>query len=158
MSRNIRIDGPAIGRASLCEPILRALPLWFGIESSIVQYVKDIEVMPTFLAVADDVVLGFLTVNRHNDYAAEIHVIAVLSELHDSGVGSKLLREAETWLLSLGVEYLQVKTLGPSKPNKEYARTREFYFAKGFRPLEELKELWGGSNPCLILVKRLGQA
>ena len=155
MASNIRIDGPATGRAAVCEPILRALPLWFGIESSIVEYVRDIEVMPTFLALVDDVVVGFLTVNRHNEYAAEIHVIAVRPECHDSGVGSKLLREAEDWLKALGVEYLQVKTLGPSKPNQEYAKTREFYFAKGFRPLEELKELWGASNPCLIMVKRL---
>ena len=50
---------------------------------------------------------------------------------------------------------LQVKTLGPSHPSEHYAATRQFYVARGFRPLEELTEIWGEDNPCLIMVKRL---
>ena len=49
---------------------------------------------------------------------------------------------------------MQVKTLGPSKPDRRYAGTRRFYEALGFRPLEETA-LWGPENPCLIMVKRL---
>jgi hypothetical protein len=52
------------------------------------------------------------------------------------------------------LEYLQVKTLGPSRPDPGYEATRRFYEASGFRPLEELHGLWPG-NPCLLLVKRL---
>jgi hypothetical protein len=52
------------------------------------------------------------------------------------------------------VEYLQVKTLGPSWPDPGYERTRRFYEARGFVPLEEIHGLWE-HNPCLILVKRL---
>jgi len=50
---------------------------------------------------------------------------------------------------------MQVKTLGPSRPNEEYARTRAFYEVMGFRPLEEFPQFWDEKNPCLILVKRL---
>ena len=54
-----------------------------------------------------------------------------------------------------GVRLLQVKTLGPSDPDEGYRRTRRFYQAVGFEPLEELVGLWPG-NPCLIMVKVLG--
>jgi hypothetical protein len=66
-----------------------------------------------------------------------------------------LRQEAEVYLKSQGVEYLQVKTLSPSNPDPAYAQTRTFYLAMGFRPLEEFEQIWDGHNPCLILVKRL---
>lgn len=47
---------------------------------------------------------------------------------------------------------LQVKTLGARHPDEGYARTRAFYRAVGFLPLEETDDLWPG-NPCLIMVK-----
>jgi hypothetical protein len=65
------------------------------------------------------------------------------------------VKKAEAWLRQRGVEYLQVKTLGPSHPDEGYARTRAFYFALGFRPLEEFEQLWDADNPCLLMVKSL---
>ena len=47
-----------------------------------------------------------------------------------------------------------MKTLGPSHLDPGYERTRCFYEAQGFVPLEELHDLWD-ENPCLLLVKRL---
>ena len=32
------ITNPGLGQAALCEPILRSLPDWFGIESALVNY------------------------------------------------------------------------------------------------------------------------
>ena len=52
-----------------------------------------------------------------------------------------------------GIEYLQVKTLSDTHPDAAYARTRAFYMAVGFRPLEEFKTLWNEENPCLLMVK-----
>jgi hypothetical protein len=52
-------------------------------------------------------------------------------------------------------DYLQVKTLGPSRPCERYKRTRRFYEARGFVPLEELHAVWDENNPCLILVKHV---
>src|SRR5438132_1585262 len=99
LTREVWIDGPHLEQSALCEPILRALPDWFGIESSIVQYVRDIEVMPTFLArtVLDGEVIGFCTIHRHFEQAAEVHVIGVRSKWHGRGVGSSLLGKAEQW-------------------------------------------------------------
>jgi hypothetical protein len=49
----------------------------------------------------------------------------------------------------------KVKTLGPTHSDPGYARTRAFYLAVGFRPLEEFGLIWDEGNPCLIMVKRL---
>jgi ribosomal protein S18 acetylase RimI-like enzyme len=98
--------------------------------------------------------VGFLTLKQHNARAAEIYVMGVVPEQHRHGVGSALLAAVEAALRKRGVEYLQVKTLGPSRESENYAQTRHFYEARGFVPLEEFPDLWPG-NPALLLVKRL---
>ena len=37
------VQGPFVEKAEVCEPILRALPEWFGIEEATRQYIADIE-------------------------------------------------------------------------------------------------------------------
>ena len=133
---------------------MRALPEWFGIEEAILEYRKSIERMETFVAERAGTLAGFLTLNQHNQYSAEIHVMAVRPEYHRMGIGTSLIRHAERLLHARSTEYLQVKTLGPSRQSEAYARTREFYQIVGFRPLEE-NNLWGDANPCLIMVKHL---
>ena len=80
--------------------------------------------------------------------------MAVRPDRHRQGVGRALVEALQADLAADGVEFLQVKTLGPARPNAEYAATRSFYEAMGFRPLEEIHDLWPG-NPCLIMVKAL---
>jgi ribosomal protein S18 acetylase RimI-like enzyme len=151
----LSVKGPALNQASVCEPILRALPDWFGIEEANAQYIQDIEALPTFIAYANNDPVGFLTLKQHNVYAAEVYVMGVKPTTHRQGIGRVLLTHAEAHLRQQNVEYLQVKTLGPSHPDNPYARTRAFYRAMGFRPLEELKTLWDEANPCLLMVKKL---
>ena len=79
--------------------------------------------------------------------------MAVLPEFHRRGIGRALLLHAETMLALDGVEFLQVKTLAASRPDEGYERTRAFYFAYGFRPLEEFQELWDAENPALQMIK-----
>ena len=81
--------------------------------------------------------------------------MAVLPEAHHQGVGRSLMGHANKWLKRQNIQYLQVKTLGPSDPDKSYAKTRLFYEAVGFIPLEEFKQIWDEDNPCLITVKKL---
>lgn len=152
----IVVQGPFFGQAALCEPILHSLPEWFGIEEATRQYICDIEELPTFLALADDDVIGFLTVRQHNECAAEIHVMGVHPEMHGNGVGRTLVTRVEEYLQHQGIEYLQVKTLSSTHPDENYASTRAFYFAMGFKPLEEFPTLWGDQSPCLQMIKRLG--
>lgn len=150
----ITIRRLARGEGAVCERIMRALPEWFGIEASLVAYVRDIEAMESWLALVDREAAGFLTLHAHGPRSAEIQVMAVLPNLHGRGIGRALVAHAEAALRARGGVYLQVKTLGPSRPNEHYARTRAFYEGRGFVPLEE-NRLWGETNPCLIMVKHL---
>ncbi len=81
--------------------------------------------------------------------------MAVLPEYHRQGIGRALLRHAEAALATDGVEFLQVKTLAPSKPDEGYDKTRAFYLAYGFRPLEEFRDLWDAENPALQMIKAI---
>ncbi len=137
-----------------CERILRSLPDWFGIEKAIVDYVRDIGALETWVAEDSGNVVGFATVKRHNAFSAEIQVMAVVAACHGQGLGRRLVERAECALRERAVEYLQVKTLAPSHPDTFYARTRGFYERLGFRPLEE-NLLWGEANPCLVMIKHL---
>lgn len=152
----ISVSGPFLGQASVCAPILRSLPEWFGIEEATVQYIEDTNKLPTWLARAGGEAVGFLAIRQHSEVAAEIHVMGVQPGMHRQGVGRALVRAAEADLRGKGVEYLQVKTLSPAHPDKNYAKTRRFYLAMGFKPLEEFADLWGEANPCLQMVKWMG--
>jgi ribosomal protein S18 acetylase RimI-like enzyme len=149
------VQGPFLNKSAVCAPILAALPEWFGIEEANRQYIEDIKQLPTLLASFNGETVGFLTLRDHNRYSAEIHVMAVKPEIHRRGVGRALLNKAERHLRQRGFEYLQVKTLSAAHPDRNYARTREFYQAMGFCPLEEFPELWGPANPCLQMIKGL---
>ncbi len=137
-------------RSRRCEHVLRDLPEWFGIEEATAAYISDVAELPTF-SIEDD---GFLALKLHTPLSAEVYVMGVRRARHGQGLGSALLRAAEAYLRARGVEYLQVKTLGPSDPDAGYASTRSFYLARGFVALEEIHGLWE-HNPCLIMVKRL---
>jgi ribosomal protein S18 acetylase RimI-like enzyme len=152
---DFKIEGPLLNQSSVCVPILRMLPDWFGIEAAILDYEREIEHLPTFLAKAGGQMLGFLSLKQHNPFSAEIHVMAVRPDVQRGGIGRALVEAAEVHARGLGAEYMQVKTLGPSRPDKGYARSRAFYEAMGFRPLEEFKKIWDENNPCLVMVKRL---
>lgn len=151
----ITIDGPRYEMGSTCEPILRALPEWFGIESAIVEYVRDMDPMPTFVALDEGTVAGFIALHRHFEHSAEMHVLGLHPAYHRQGIGRRLVAACEEWLAQQGVEFVQVKTVGPSRDCPAYAQTRSFYLAMGYRMLEEFPTLWDPSNPCLVLVKHI---
>jgi len=151
----VTIVGPSLGAAPLCEPILRALPRWFGIPEATAQYIRDIDTMPTLTALKNEICLGFLALRRFGKFAADIHVMGVMPDCHHQGFGRHLVTAAEAFLAREGVEYLQVKTLSPSRSDANYDLTRRFYLALGFRPLDEFPTLWGEANPCLQLIKKI---
>lgn len=151
----ITIEGPYFEKATICVPILRSLPAWFGIEEAITRYSTDIDHLPTMLAYEKVHVVGFVSLKQHTPYSAEVYVMGVLPASHRKGIGRALIKQSEEWLKKRDIEYLQVKTLGPSHPDHSYAKTRAFYEAMGFKPLEEFTQIWDEHNPCLIMVKKL---
>ena len=68
----IEIIEPQFDQASLCEPILRLLPKWFGIELAIVHYVQEIDHLPTLLAWNQQNVIESLALKQHSQFSAEI--------------------------------------------------------------------------------------
>jgi len=145
------------GSGTVCSRVLAALPTWFGIPESVADYVASADAQPTVIASADGDDVGLLTLVTHTPYAAEVYVMGVLPEYHRQGIGRAMLERAEEWLCARDIEYLQVKTLSPRHPDPGYAKTRSFYLACGFRPLEEFPDLWSPDQPALQMVKALGR-
>jgi catechol 2,3-dioxygenase-like lactoylglutathione lyase family enzyme/GNAT superfamily N-acetyltransferase len=151
--RSVTVREIATGKGAVCERILRSLPDWFGIESSIVDYVRAVEGMPMWVGEVAGETVGFVALELKNDSVAEVHVMGVQLEHHGHGVGTALLDAAYAYLAERGFEFLVVKTLGPSHKDEGYARTRRFYLARGFRPIEEFQGVWAPGNPCLVMVQ-----
>lgn len=149
------ISGPESACVGDCERVLRSLPEYFGIEEALVQYVDDIRTRPTFHAWSDSKLVGFLSVTRHAPRSAEIHVMAIVPEALRRGIGTALVEAAERYLIEDGVVLFEVKTLGERHPDEHYKRTRAFYRAQGFIPLEEVPDFWGKGLPTLFMVKPL---
>lgn len=142
-------------KSRVTDYILRSLPDWFGIEEAIVEYVNGVKDSDFYAAYDLDKPLGFISIKANNQYTSEIYVMGILGEKHHQGIGRKLLEMAEVKLVKNGVKFLMVKTLGESHPDENYSNTRGFYNRVGFYPLQEIREIWGEENPCLIMVKNL---
>ncbi len=152
---NFTIKGPSLKKADLCEPVLNSLSDWFGIDEANQDYLDAIDKLPTFLAFHGHNLVGFLTLKQHYPKTAEIYITGVLPQYHRRGLGRAMISDAEVYLRDMSVEYLQVKTFSESHPDPGYAKTRAFYQAMGFAPLEEFNTLWDETNPALLLVKAL---
>lgn len=142
-------------RKEITQRILEALPRWFGIREAVLDYVAGVVEGPFFAASVEGTVVGFLSLKKHNPYTGEIYVMGVLEAYQGQGWGRALLQAAQSLLQQEDFKYLMVKTLGPSREDEAYTRTRRFYYQQGFYPLEELTELWDEYNPCLLLLKSL---
>lgn len=150
------IAGPAPLAAESAEAILRSLPEWFGQEQALLGYARDAARLPTYAASIDGEPVAFVTLRPHFAATAEINCIAVSRPHHGRGIGTALVETAARWWQAQGGTLLQVKTIGPSHPDPNYARTREFYRRTGFLPVEEFATLWSARHPCLLLIKALG--
>jgi ribosomal protein S18 acetylase RimI-like enzyme len=150
---NTHIEGPKDNVQAACEAILRSVPEWFGIEESLVQYVRDTATLPTFVLHEADRIIGFLTLREHFPQAWEIHCVAVHADARGKGHGKQLLKHVEHWLAERGARFLQVKTIAATSANPHYALTRGFYERQGFTSIEVFPELWAPSNPCLQMLR-----
>ena len=142
-------------KSKITNYILRELPEWFGIEESIVEYVEEVKQYDFYGAYNQEEVMGFISIKYNNKYTAEVYLIGILKEYQNNHIGRRLIEVAEEVLIKNKIKLFMVKTLGESHPDENYKITREFYKKLGFYPLEEIKEIWGESNPCLIMVKTL---
>jgi ribosomal protein S18 acetylase RimI-like enzyme len=142
-------------KSRICKEIIESLPNWFGIEFSNQEYIEKSAYTDFYVAYLSEKEIGFFSIISHFPQTSEIYICGILPDFHRQGIGRKLLQVIEEDLRKKKKKFLTVKTLSASHPDKGYAKTREFYKACGFVPVEEFKELWGKENPCLFLVKIL---
>jgi ribosomal protein S18 acetylase RimI-like enzyme len=101
----------------------------------------------------DHAVVGFLTLQRQFDQAAEITWMAVHARHRHHGVGRALIERLCQDLAAEGRRLLLVLTVSPSDPGEEeeppdgYQATRAFYQAMGFILARDLPNLWSNTSP-----------
>jgi ribosomal protein S18 acetylase RimI-like enzyme len=157
MAAAATIRSLTLADAEACDEIIRALPDWFGLEVGIVDCAAAVRSQDGFVAErADGSVGGFLTWVRHFPETAEITWLAVAPEAHRQGLGRALVTALSERLTLEGARLLLVKTLSERGDSEHYDRTRAFYLATGFLPLQEMPDLWDEENPALLLVRPLG--
>ena len=142
-------------KKNISSQILSSLPDWFGIPSATANYIEQSAEMPFIAAFDNDAPIAFLAIKETSPCSAEIYVMGVLPQYHRKGIGKALIDFCVAYCKDKGYTLLHVKTLAPSHPDKNYEKTRRFYTAMGFLPLETMEELWGEDNPCLLMVKPL---
>lgn len=135
--------------------ILKNLYEWFGKEESLLNYVDNLEGKKFYLLNLEKENIGFFSIKRNNKYTAELYVNGILEEYHNRGYGKMVMKKIVEDLKEEGYKLLMVKTIGESLVDEAYSKTRKFYRSVGFLPLEEIKEIWGEDNPCLIMVKNI---
>jgi ribosomal protein S18 acetylase RimI-like enzyme len=139
----------------ICGDILKGLPNWFGIPEAIDEYIEESSKMPFFACYDKNTIVGFVAIKKHNIYSTEVYVMGISKTYHRQGVGRNLIEECIKWCKENDIEFLQVKTLDESHPDINYAKTRKFYEAMGFKALECFPTLWGEHNPCLLMIMKI---
>ncbi len=149
------IVGPLLNSGAECEKILRQLPEWFGDEKTMVDYGIEINSLPTFMINMHNHPCGFISLKIHFKESAELYVLGILPEYHHKGLGRAAIEAVTEYCRGQNIEYLQIKTVGPSNSWSAYENTRRFYISLGFKPLEEYPGLWGQDCPCLQMIKKI---
>jgi ribosomal protein S18 acetylase RimI-like enzyme len=144
--------------AEQCATLLAGVPEWFGRPESNASYLRNLAVLPSWVALDQEQVVGVITLEEQVPGSCEVHFLAVGREHHRQGIGRALLRHLESDAKRRDARWLLVKTLGPSSPDPYYARTRLFYQAMGFAPLFETEAFWGPGTPALVLLKVLQES
>lgn len=138
-------------KAEIARNILTALPDWFGIPESTAEYIRTCRELPVWAAFHGEQPVGFISEKQTSPRAAEIYVMGVLPQYHGKGFGSMLFEVLREDARRKGYGLLQVKTVAAGR-YAQYDKTRRFYEAMGFQPLEVFPTLWDPQNPCLVMV------
>ncbi|MES0871494.1 GNAT family N-acetyltransferase [Pseudovibrio sp. SCP19] len=139
----------------LCDEILSELPDWFGPFEVYKDYLEDVKTRPVFVAEVGNEKVGLMALTQTSAACVDIHLLAIRSGHHSAGIGRAFVELAMRYAKEHGASFLTVKTLGPSRENAAYAKTRKFYASVGFEPLEEFIDFWGKDVPMLLQCQRV---
>ena len=114
----MQISRAAGNAEAACERVLRSLPLWFGQEQSVLDYVRDTSRLPTLVSTDAGEINGFVTLVQHAPQSFEISCLAVSASRRGGGIGRALVQGACAWVREQGGEFVQVKTLAAAHPSR----------------------------------------
>lgn len=149
----IKIDTPN-DKAEAVSDVLRALPVWFGIEESTQEYIKNARELPVWVSKEENEVQGVLAGKLTSEVTMELYVMGVRS-IHQKGIGTSLFQAFYAYAKRKNIQFLQVKTIREGLYAK-YDQTNAFYQALGFQKFECLPTLWGQAHPCQLYVMYIG--
>lgn len=141
--------------AKLCQSLLSDLSEWFGNDTANRAYSEAARTLPGFVAIQGHTQLGLILLTRPKPDAFEIHLLAVRRAIHRQGIGTALIKQAESHAAHHDARFLTVKTLALSCNHGPYLKTHRFYRALGFRNVMEYQEP-GWSDPALLMEKAIG--
>lgn len=134
--------------------ILEALPDWFGIPESREKYIRDSVNQQFFVAMKEELPIGFLCLKETGKDTVEMAVMGVLKEFHRHGIGRELFMTAREKAIKDGFSFMQVKTVQMGQYD-DYDNTNKFYISLGFKEFEVFPTLWDERNPCQVYVMAL---
>lgn len=138
-------------KSNIASTILNALPQWFGIESSTLEYIEGVKAHIMIVAKDGDAYVGFLSLDTNQRETDEIYVMGMHPDYHNQGYGKTLMHHACIQAKLRNKKMLLVKTLSAKFSDANYENTRHFYHSYGFIPLHEDGAIWGETCPCLIM-------
>ncbi|MDB6081482.1 MAG: Acyl-CoA N-acyltransferase [Chlamydiia bacterium] len=138
-----------------CRVISSTLPEWFGIPEANEKYAAGVKERTSFSAVVQGECAGMITLDFPFPNVANIYWLAVKKEFHHQGIGTALLKYAESFCLMQKYHSLTVETLSPKQNDSNYLKTYNFYKNLGFQELFELQP-YGPDNTMIYLFKKIG--
>lgn len=138
-------------KGAICKEILEALPQWFGMQESILEYIDLSMKLPLWADIEGNEVRGFIVLKETSPYTAEVCVMGVKEPFHRCGIGRNLFGVMCEAAKQSGYEFMQVKTVQEGRYDN-YDLTNAFYRQLGFKELECFPTLWDAVNPCQIYV------
>jgi GNAT superfamily N-acetyltransferase len=142
--------------ADACVAVLRTLPDYFT-QSTHDEVRHDVPSHPSWVAVEDDEIVGFVLAPRRFTASAEITFAAVVPSRRGKGVGTALVERCLADLAAEGVSMVEVKTLDATSGYEPYVATRAFWEHRGFVQIDCIDPLpgWDPGNPSAIYARSI---
>jgi GNAT superfamily N-acetyltransferase len=152
----VQVRGARADDANACVDVVQALPDYFT-PSTHDEVRRDVPRHPSWVAVEDGEIVGFVLAPRRFMAGAEITFAAVVPSRRGNGIGTALIERCLADLAAEGVSMVEVKTLDASSGYEPYVATRAFWERRGFVQIDCIDPLpgWDPGNPSAIYARSI---
>ncbi len=123
----------------ICREIMIDLPEYFGQPEINAKYAIGVKSRENFVAMVGKNYAGLISIDFPYPNNCSIYWLGVFSQYHSRGFGGKLVESAVKNAELKHASTMTVETLDPCESDENYLKTYEFYKAKGFKPLVNIK-------------------